>query len=75
MNFNEWLVKEKGFSERATIDIMSRLKRLKMILETNDIPQDALTAIEKKQEFQELSMCVKSQLRRTTRLYFEYKGK
>ncbi len=72
MTFNEWLEKEKGFSLRASHDAMSRLKRVQKLLETNEITAKSLDKLEKVAEFKTLSMSVKSQLRRTIRLYNEY---
>lgn len=72
MEFNEWLVQKKEFSEKGSHDAASRLKRVCTILGTSEIPEDALSKLERNNDFKALSMCVKSQLRRTTKLYSEY---
>ena len=72
MEFNEWLVKEKNFSLKASHDAISRLRRVQKLLSTDKIPQDAVDKLEEVPEFKALSMCVKSQLRRTSKLYLEF---
>lgn len=72
MNFGEWLQKEKGFTQKAAHDAVSRLKRTQTILDTTEIPTDAVQQLESNAAFKELSICVKSQLKRTSKLYLEY---
>ncbi len=71
--FTEWLEKEKTFTPKAAHDVGSRLKRVQKLIGRSDIPDNALTLLETNQDFQSLTMCVKSQLRRTTKLFLEYK--
>ena len=72
MNFSEWLMKEKGFSHKASHDAESRLKRVLVLLGTDNVPKDAVTLLENTAEFKMLSVSVKSQLRRTAKLYLEF---
>lgn len=74
MNFSEWLENNKGMSHKSSHDVASRLKRVMTILGVEDIATEVLDALEEKGEFQALSMTVKSQLRRSVRLYTEYKA-
>ena len=72
MEFNEWLVQNKDFSVKGSHDAASRIKRVCTILGTSSIPADALLKLEQNSDFKALSICVKSQLRRSTKLYAEY---
>lgn len=70
--FSEWLVETKSLTERSSRDVVSRLKRVLVLINKSEITEDTLKMLEKNNEFQVLSMSVKSQLRRSVRLYFEY---
>lgn len=70
--FSEWLVETKCLIERSSHDVVSRLKRVLVLINKSEIIEDTLNMLEKNNEFQVLSMSVKSQLRRSVRLYFEY---
>jgi DNA (cytosine-5)-methyltransferase 1 len=72
MEFREWLMKEKQYSERASRDVQSRLKRALSLSGENEISQETLTKIESNEEFKSLSMSVKSQIRRAVKFYQEY---
>lgn len=75
MNFSEWLIKEKEYSLKASHDVASRLKRVQSLLGVEEIPQNAVERLEAVANFKILSMSVKSQLRRASKLYLEYKVK
>lgn len=75
MGFNEWLMQEKGFSLKVSHDIASRLKRVQKFLDTDKIHEGSLSGLEAISEFKDLSMSVKSQLRRAIRLYNEFQAK
>ena len=70
--FSEWLVETKCLTERSSRDVVSRLKRVLVLINKSEITEDTLQMLENNNEFQVLSMSVKSQLRRSVRLYFEY---
>ena len=73
MNFSELLENNKDMSHKSSHDVASRLKRAMNILNVEDIDVKDLKLLEEKEEFQALSMTVKSQLRRAIRLYKEFK--
>lgn len=72
MEFREWLMKEKQYSDRASRDVQSRLKRAISLSGEKDITPEILTKIEANTEFKGLSMSVKSQIRRAVKFYQEY---
>lgn len=72
MEFREWLMKDKQYSDRASRDVQSRLKRALTLSEEKEITPETLTKIESNMEFKELSMSVKSQIRRAVKFYQEY---
>lgn len=72
--YTHWLIDGKGLSERAARDAKSRLLRANGILEFNDVrdPDVYLAKLDKEEQFADLSSSVKSQLRRSVRLFCEY---
>lgn len=72
MEFREWLMKEKQYSERASRDVQSRIKRALSLVNESEISCDTLSNVESTMEFTGLSMSVKSQIRRAIKLYQEY---
>lgn len=71
--FMNWLSAEKGFSPRTTRDVCSRLKRAQQFVNAK-APEDIVNSeLEKNAEFNSLSFSVKSQLRRSIKLYAEYR--
>ena len=74
-NFSDWLEKEKGFSKKGAHDVTSRLKRVRLLLNDDRIPEDAIEKLKNVEEFKALSVSVRSQLRRADRLYLEYSAK
>ncbi len=72
MEFREWLIKEKQYSERASRDVQSRLKRALLLSGEKEITSETLAKIEANTVFKELSLSVKSQIRRAVKLYQEY---
>lgn len=72
MEFKEWTRKEKGIGMKSAFDVASRLKRARTILGTENIDDSTIVKLESNEIFQRLSMTVKSQLRRSIRLYIEY---
>lgn len=57
---------------RASHDATSRLKRVQTVLGIKNIPTDVVQKLECNEEFNTLTISVKSQLRRTARLYLEF---
>lgn len=72
MAFREWLIKEKQYSERASRDVQSRLKRALLLSGEKEITSETLAKIEANTVFKELSFSVKSQIRRAVKFYQEY---
>ena len=72
MNFREWLINEKQYSDRASRDVQSRLKRALVLSAEEEVSAETLTKIESNMEFKGLSMSVKSQIRRAVKFYQEY---
>lgn len=72
MEFREWLMKEKQYSERSSRDVQSRLKRAMSLSGGEEVTPKTLARLEDNTEFRELSMSVKSQIRRAVKFYQEY---
>lgn len=71
--FLEWLLIQKDFSQRAANDVVSRIKRANRICYIEDIPNDKYVfELERESEFKELSVSVRSQMKRATTLYCNY---
>ena len=70
--FLVWLKSNKNLGERSARDVVSRLRRAMAILGKDYFPEDALQELNAKPEFLELTMSVKSQLRRAVTLYSEF---
>ena len=73
MLFCEWLEKEKGYTLKSSHDVASRLNRVRLLLNTDNVPNDAVLKMMQLESFKGLSMSVRSQLRRTVKLYLEYR--
>lgn len=76
--FLNWLQNEKGLKERSAYDVLSHLSRSSKFINIfeNGLDGDDLAyLLGKNKEFPELSATVKSHLRRSVRLFFEYQTK
>lgn len=72
--FAEWLVSDKGYSERVSKDIVSRSKRAEKIVPSHSsIDEFYLFTLEQNDTFQQLSVNVRSQIKKAVQLLFEYK--
>lgn len=71
-NFFDWLMNEKKLSKRSAKDVVSRLRRALAMVETEIIDETSLTKLNSSQRFDECSMFIKSQLRRSITLYNEF---
>ena len=69
--FKQWLMQKNKYTDASIKDILSRLRRANNILtfQNDDIYLFKLNQCE---EFQKISVFVKSQIRRSVRLYFQY---
>jgi hypothetical protein len=72
MEFVEWLIENKGVSRKSAHDVASRFRRLQKISNIKDVNKMSMDNIEKKKSFQELSVGVRSQLRRAYALMKEF---
>lgn len=71
-NLLVWLMEEKKMSKRAAKDVLSRCSRVYRILGIDQLDDNSLMALQESHEFQESSMFVKSQLKRTVTLCLEF---
>jgi DNA (cytosine-5)-methyltransferase 1 len=74
-HFRDWLVEEIEVSTRSASDVMSRLRRLSELISIDsksDIA-DQLHRLSKNESFKLLSPSVRSQLRRSLKLYSRWK--
>lgn len=73
IKFLDWLISTKGFQRRSARDVISRLKRI-----SNEFKFDsstsgtALELIEKRELFPTVSTVIRSQLKRSLRLFIEF---
>ena len=67
-----WLMDDKKMSKRAAKDVLSRCGRVYRILGVDYLDDSSLMKLQETQEFQESSMFVKSQLKRTVTLCLEF---
>lgn len=71
-NLLVWLMDDKKMSKRAAKDVLSRCGRVYRILGVDYLNDSSLMKLQETQEFQESSMFVKSQLKRTVTLCLEF---
>ena len=72
MDFREWLIKEKKYSERSSKDVLSRLRRVNTLVTEDVIDNTTLDKLINLEEFKVLSVSIRSQLKRAIRLNMEY---
>jgi len=71
-NFKKWLIEEKGYSDRSSNDIVSRVKRANGIVSVLNNPGDYSNLLEQSDVFAALKPSIKSQLKKAICLYYEY---
>ena len=69
--FKEWLREETDYTDAVVGDIGSRLKRADKILECNG-EETYFFYLEKMDSYQGLTVSVKSQIKKSVKLYYEY---
>lgn len=74
-SFYNWLITEKAMNTRSAKDVISRCKRICNMLSADTITVDSLDELNSNEQFCELTMFIKSQLRRAVALWNEYGGK
>lgn len=72
MEFRDWLMQEKGYSKRASHDVESRLRRALRLVNQTAVCTDTAAKMEENETFKQLSINVKSQMRRSLHLQKEY---
>lgn len=72
ITFYNWLVDEKKMSTRSAKDVISRIKRVEKIISSSKINESTLEKLQSTDSFLELSMFIKSQLKRAVMLSLEY---
>jgi hypothetical protein len=72
MSFEQWLISVKQMSNRSARDVISRQNRVKKIIASDTIKEDTLELLMANEQFQQLTMYIKSQLKRTVVLALEY---
>lgn len=70
-----WLETERKMNTRSARDVVSRLKRVAGMLDSNDFDSMSVSKLNEIAEFNKCSMFIKSQLRRSVNLYLEYINK
>jgi len=73
--FKNWLKEEKNMGEMSSRDVISRINRILRILQTQEIDDNTAKKLLESKEYQNASSCVKSQLKRATILYLEFRSK
>lgn len=73
--FVKWLIKEKGITEKSARDINCRLGRVLRIIDTSKLPKEevAISKLETSPDYADMTLSIKSQLKRSIRLYSEFK--
>lgn len=72
MEFKDWLIKQ-GYTREVVVDINSRLKRVNNILPFDGKNIDEyLFQLGQQESFRNLTMSVRSQVRRAAKLYAAY---
>lgn len=69
--FKEWLKEETNYTDAVIRDIGSRVKRADRMLEWNG-EETYFFYLERTESFQQLTVSVKSQIKRSVNLYLEY---
>lgn len=70
--FSEWLRTEKGYSDRSISDVFSRLNRAHNLLPNHEFNNYLITDLEQLEEFNNLTVTVRSQIRKAIRLKLAY---
>ena len=71
----EWLIEEKKMSVRSAKDVLSRYGRICRMLDIEAIDDNTFNQLIESDNYNECSMFIKSQLKRTVTLYSEFLSK
>lgn len=72
MLFLDWLYFEKGYTEKTSKDIQSRIKRVLSITGEERVSANTLKKLEESKVFNTISYSIRSQLRKAIKLNIEY---
>ena len=75
VKFLEWLSTEKSMGARSAKDVVSRLKRVVGLLGSDTLDSTSVSKLNEVAAFDDCTMFIKSQLRRSVALYLEYLNK
>ncbi len=72
MVFKDWLIEKKMLKNRSAQDVESRLKRVKNLLEIKRVNENTLKNLNNNEVFLTFTTSIRSQLRRSVKLYLEF---
>jgi len=75
VEYRNWLIEQKNIKNKSAHDYVSRLKRAIQLLDGEKINNDTLLRLKEIEEFNSLSVSVRSQIRRAVRLFNEFQNK
>lgn len=70
--FIAWLQDSHGMTKRSAKDVVSRLKRVKRITNTEKLDSQTIDTLTECQEYLEAGRVVKAQLKRSVSLFLEF---
>jgi hypothetical protein len=72
--FKQWISQTHGYTDKTVRDVVSRLNRVRKLvkLTANDSQESILDMLEKNNKFKSCGYSVKSQLRKSVKLHFEF---
>jgi len=75
--FGAWLRRYSGLTDKSAYDVVSRLRRASKLVnvDSKQSVEDLLHKLGKQPEFKELTMTVRSQIRRAIRLYRTFEAR
>ena len=71
-SFREWLISTKSYQKRVAKDILSRLKRANGFIDLSNPSDYSIFCLDKNSDFNVLGVSVKSQIRKSIKLFIEY---
>jgi hypothetical protein len=75
LDFEQWLQDDKNMSVRSARDVLSRKKRVEYLLGIDSFDDNTLVVLLENEDYQDLSIYIRSQLKRAVSLVLEYQDK
>lgn len=75
LDFEQWLQDDKNMSVRSARDVLSRKKRVEYLLGIDTFDDNTLVVLLENEDYQDLSIYIRSQLKRAVSLVLEYQEK